>query len=74
MSTLVIQTDSQDHIERFSKLAKSPGDNISKLNYNTLKDILLAADIEDGISSGLLSAKEKEDFLKEIESDSKNEC
>lgn len=71
MNTIVIQTESKDHLELFSKLAKSLGEKVKKFNDKTLEDAMLVADIEDGLSTGLLDANQKNDFLADLKRNAK---
>jgi hypothetical protein len=66
METIILRGHSKTNSSLILKLAKQLNFTAKKLSLEELEDTGIAISIGEGINSGLLNEKEKQDFLKLI--------
>jgi hypothetical protein len=63
METIILRGHSKTNSSLILKLAKQLNFTAKKLSLDEVEDTALAISIADGMNSGILSEKEKQDFL-----------
>ncbi len=63
METIILRGQSKINSSLILKLAKQLNFSAKKLSIEEVEDTALALSIADGMNSGILSEKEKQDFL-----------
>jgi hypothetical protein len=72
MEAIIIQGESKSNSRLLIELAKKLNFRVKKLSLNEIEDMGLAISINEGLQSGLLDKKEKEDFLRQLKEDSEH--
>jgi hypothetical protein len=72
MEAIIIQGESKSNSRLLIELARKLNFRVKKLSLNELEDLGMAISIKEGIQSGLLDEKEKEDFLQQLKEGSKH--
>ncbi|MBE0660829.1 MAG: hypothetical protein IH597_00025 [Bacteroidales bacterium] len=63
MEAIIIQGESKSNSRLLIELARKLNFRVKKLTLAEMEDIGLAISINEGLQSGILDEKEKEDFL-----------
>jgi hypothetical protein len=63
METIILRGDSKSNSILLQKLAKQLNFTAKKITYLESEDLGIALSIDDGLKSGLLNEKEKQNFL-----------
>jgi hypothetical protein len=63
MEAIIIQVESKSNSRLLIELARKLNFRVKKLSLTEMEDLGLAISINEGLQSGFLGEKEKEDFL-----------
>jgi hypothetical protein len=66
METLILRGSSKSNSKLLLKLAKQLNFSAKALSQSEVEEIGIALSIEEGLKSGLLNEKEKQDFLNSL--------
>jgi len=66
MEAIIIQGESKSNSRLLIELARKLNFRVKKLSTTEVEDLGLAISINEGLQSGFLDEKEKEDFLHEL--------
>jgi hypothetical protein len=66
MEAIIIQGESKSNSRLLIELARKLNFRVKKLSLTEMEDLGLAISINEGLQSGFLDEKEKEDFLQNL--------
>lgn len=66
METIILRGDSKTNSRLLLKLARQLNFSAKALSPSEVEDLGLAISIDEGLKTGLLNEKEKQDFLKDL--------
>jgi hypothetical protein len=69
METIILRGNSKSNSKLLLKLAKQLNFSAKALSNEEVEEMGIAISIEDGLKSGLLNEKEKQDFLNQLKRD-----
>ena len=69
METIILKGDSKVNSRLLLKLAKQLNFSAKKITFNELEEIGIAISIDDGLKTGILNEKEKQEFLSFLKQD-----
>jgi len=69
METIILRGNSKSNSKLLLKLAKQLNFSAKALSNEEVEEMGIAISIEDGLKSGLLNEKEKQDFLNQLKQD-----
>ncbi len=69
METIILRGDSKTNSKLLLRLARQLNFTAKKISDSEAEDIAIALSIDEGVKSGLLNEKEKEDFLAGLKGD-----